>query len=171
MQGFRDRSVLCFPYSQAREAFLSSSHQDTTGNQSELAQYTFHGHIIWLGVASIKKLHSSAKIAPQGNRRVKGKEEDVRPAWWRKLLRLGPSWVEVARALEPSLPANLRLVKADDLPARILTIEEKQVRPCGCWFLFTANLSDHSSCPDDKRIQVWHSLRKRRTDEGGRDVC
>lgn len=55
------------------------------------------------------------------------KEDEVKQAWWRKLLRLGPSWNEVAKAFDPSLPSNLRLVKADDLPRKILTIEEKQV--------------------------------------------
>jgi hypothetical protein len=66
-------------------------------------------------------------VCEQGNRRMKVKEEDVKVAWWRKLLRMGPSLIEVAKTLDPTLPANLRHVRADDLPAKILTIEEKQV--------------------------------------------
>jgi hypothetical protein len=55
------------------------------------------------------------------------KDDDVKPAWWRKLFRMGPSLNEVVKTLDPALPANLRHIKADDLPAKILTIEEKQV--------------------------------------------
>jgi hypothetical protein len=60
------------------------------------------------------------------------KDDDVKPAWWRKLFRMGPSLNEVVKTLDPALPANLRHIKADDLPAKILTIEEKQVSCVMC---------------------------------------
>jgi len=63
---------------------------------------------------------------------MKVKDDDVKPAWWRKLFRMGPSLNEVVKTLDPALPANLRHIKADDLPVKILTIEEKQVRVVAC---------------------------------------
>lgn len=109
------------------------------------------------------------------------KDDDVKPAWWRKLFRMGPSLNEVVKTLDPALPANLRHIKADDLPAKILTIEEKQVLVVSClvvrvcravscrvgWLL----TSSIRAGADDPRLQVWHSLRQGGADERGRNVC
>ncbi|ELR16049.1 RapGAP/RanGAP domain containing protein [Acanthamoeba castellanii str. Neff] len=87
-----------------------------------------------IGPCCVSLIHSAAKgryralvRTPQGNRRMTVKDDDVKPAWWRKLFRMGPSLNEVVKTLDPALPANLRHIKADDLPAKILTIEEKQM--------------------------------------------
>jgi len=95
----------------------------------------------------------------------------VRSAWWRKLLHTGPSPNEVVKALDPLLPSHLRLVKDDDLPAKILIMEEKQVdllalilsRAVDCRFFLPFLLW---AILVAAWLQVWNTLCQRGADQG-----
>jgi len=63
---------------------------------------------------------------PTGNERRTTPGSNIKPSWWRKLIRAGPSPLDILHGVAPELPPNLKYVNDVRLPQTLLTLEEKQ---------------------------------------------
>lgn len=63
---------------------------------------------------------------PATNTRITVPSSNVKPSWWRKLFRAGPSSTDILRGISADLPSSLKLVSDPNLPQAIISLEEKQ---------------------------------------------
>ncbi|EGG16091.1 RapGAP/RanGAP domain-containing protein [Cavenderia fasciculata] len=73
------------------------------------------------------KNYSGLVRTSTGNQRVKVSSDTVKPTWWRRIFRVGPSPYDILRSISPQhTQSNLKLISDQRLPQALMNLEEKQ---------------------------------------------
>eukprot|EP01111_Echinosteliopsis_oligospora_P001485 TRINITY_DN12239_c0_g1_i1.p1 TRINITY_DN12239_c0_g1~~TRINITY_DN12239_c0_g1_i1.p1 ORF type:complete len:423 (-),score=78.42 TRINITY_DN12239_c0_g1_i1:184-1311(-) len=109
-----------------RENFLDKAHLNFLCNESPNGGGPVSVSVVKTEAQGQYSAHYTAVVRTMaGNTRINVPLNAVKPSWWRKLFRTGPSGADIVKSIAPNLPP-LKQIEDDRLPAAILNLEEKQ---------------------------------------------